>query len=123
MTKKNFMFLVLAVGGGLMFALGMCMCLLPEWNAFCPGVAVTALGAAVLLAIGLVHWVMAGKPVARVNWKLAGRIAYCIAAALTLGAGMAMIMAYDGLMVPGMIVGIVGIALGLGAIPMFRGLK
>ena len=38
MTKKNFLFLVLTVVGGLLFALGMCMCLLPEWNAFGPGV-------------------------------------------------------------------------------------
>ncbi len=40
MTKKNFMFLAMLVAGGLLFALGMCMCLLPEWNAFVPGVAV-----------------------------------------------------------------------------------
>lgn len=65
MTKKNFLFLVLTVVGGLLFALGMCMCLLPEWNAFQPGVVVTGLGLAVLLAIGLVRWVMAGKPETR----------------------------------------------------------
>ena len=56
MTKKNFMFLVLTVVGGLLFALGMCMCLLPEWNAFTPGVVVAALGTLVLLAIALVRW-------------------------------------------------------------------
>ena len=39
--------------------------LLPEWNAFRPGVVVTGLGLAVLLAIGLVRWVMAGKPETR----------------------------------------------------------
>lgn len=65
MTKKNFLFLVLTVVGGLLFALGMCMCLLPKWNAFRPGVVVTGLGLAVLLAIGLVRWVMAGKPETR----------------------------------------------------------
>ena len=65
MTKKNFLFLVLTVVGGLLFALGMCMCLLPEWNAFRPGVVVTGLGLAALLAIGLVRWVMAGKPETR----------------------------------------------------------
>ena len=88
MTKKNFMFLVLAVVGGLLFALGMCMCLLPEWNAFTPGVVVTALGALVLLAIALVRWIMAGKPIAKVNWNKVGKIAYCVVAALVLGAGM-----------------------------------
>lgn len=123
MTKKNFMFLVLAVVGGLLFALGMCMCLLPEWNAFTPGVVVTALGALVLLAIALVRWIMAGKPVAKVNWNKVGKIAYCVVAVLVLGAGMAMIMAFEGLMIPGIIVGIVGIVLLLGLIPVFKGLK
>ena len=123
MTKKNFMFLVLTVVGGLLFALGMCMCLLPEWNAFTPGVVVTALGALVLLAITLVRWIMAGKPVAKVNWNKVSKIAYCVVALLVLGTGMAMIMAFEGLMIPGIIVGIVGIVLGLGIIPVFRGLK
>ena len=123
MTKKNFAFLVLTVVGGLLFALGMCMCLLPEWNAFKPGVVVTALGALVLLAIALVRWIMAGKPMAKVNWNKVGKIAYCVAALLVLGTGMAMIMAFEGMLIPGIIVGIVGIVLGLGMIPVFKGLK
>ena len=123
MTKKNFAFLVLTVVGGLLFALGMCRCLLPEWNAFKPGVVVTALGTLGLLAIALVRWIMAGKPVAKINWNKVGKGAYCVAAALVLGTGMAMIMAFDGLMVPGIIVGIVGIVLLLGLIPVFKGLK
>ena len=123
MTKKNFMFLVLTVVGSLLFALGMCMCLLPEWNAFTPGVVVTALGALVLLAIALVRWIVAGKPIAKVNWNKVGKIAYCVVAVLVLGAGMAMIMAFEGLMIPGIIVGIVGIVLLLGLIPVFKGLK
>lgn len=123
MTKKSFMFLVLTVVGGLLFALGMCMCLLPEWNAFTTGVIVTALGALVLLVIGLVRWIMAGKPMAKVDWNKVGKIAYCVAAALVLGTGMAMIMAFENLMIPGILVGIVGIVLVLGIIPVFKGLK
>lgn len=123
MTKKNFAFLVATVVGGLLFALGICMCLLPEWNAFIPGVVVTALGVLVLMVMGLNRWIMAGKPRAEVNWKLAGKIAYGVAAALVLGTGMAMIMAFEGLMIPGMLVGIVGIVLLLGLIPVFKGLK
>lgn len=123
MTKRNFLFLLWLVLGGLMFALGMCMCLLPEWNAFVPGVVLAGLGGLALLALGLVRWFMAGRPLARINWRLAGKIAYCVAAALVLGTGMAMIMALDGLMISGIIVGIVGIMLGLGIIPLFKGLK
>ncbi len=123
MSKKNFMFLVMTVVAGLLFALGMCMCLLPEWNAFKPGVVVTALGLIALLAIALVRWVMAGKPVAEVNWKKVGKCAYCVVAALVLGTGMAMIMAFEGLMISGILVGIMGIVLGLGIIPVIKGLK
>lgn len=123
MTKKNFLFLVLTTAGGLLFALGMCMCLLPEWNAFGPGVAVTALGATMLIAISLVRWIMAGRPVAKINWRKTGRIIYCVAAALVLGLGMSMIMAFDGLMVLGILVGIAGIVMGVCAIPMWTGWK
>ena len=123
MKKKSFMFLVLTVVGGLLFALGMCMCLLPEWNAFIPGVVVTALGAATLLVIALVHWIMAGRPMPRIDWGKTGKIAYCVIAALVLGTGMSMIMAFEGLMIPGIVVGILGIVLALGIIPVFKGLK
>lgn len=123
MTKKNYLFLVLTVVGGLLFALGMCMCLLPEWNAFKPGVALTALGTLVLLGLGLIRWIMAGKPVVKTNWKKLGRIAYCVVVALVLGTGMAMIMAFEGLQIPGMFVGMVGLMLGLGIIPVCKGLK
>ena len=123
MTKKNFTFLVLTVVGGLLFALGMCMCLLPEWNAFKPGVFVAALSALVLLAIALVRWIMAGKPVPTVNWNKVGKVSYCVISLLALGTGMAMIMSFDGLMIPGIIVGIIGIVLLLGLIPVFKGLK
>ena len=123
MKKSTFTFLVLTVVSGLMFALGMCMCLLPEWNMFTPGVIVTALGALALVIIGLVKWIMAGKPMAKINWALTGKIAYAVLACLVLGDGMAMIMAFEGLMLPGIAVGVVGIVLALGCIPVFRGLK
>lgn len=123
MTKKNFLFLVLTVAGGLFFSLGMCMCLLPEWNMFAAGVVLTALGALALIAIGLVRWTMAGKPTIRIRWKKVGRIAYCVAAALVFGTGMAMVMAFDGMLIFGLIVGVAGLLLGLGIIPLFKGLK
>lgn len=123
MTKKNFLFLVLTTAGGLLFALGMCMCLLQEWNAFGMGVTATALGAATLIVIALVRWNMAGRPMAKIDWKKTGKILYCVAAALVLGLGMAMIMAFEGLMVPGILVGIAGIVMGVCAIPMWTGLK
>ena len=84
---------------------------------------VTALGALILLALALVMWVAAGKPVATVNWKQVGKIGYCVVSLLVLGTGMAMIMAFENLLIPGILVGIVGIVLVLGFIPVFKGLK
>ena len=45
MKKKNFVSMILSAAGGILFAMGMCMCLLPEWNVFNPGVAMGAVGA------------------------------------------------------------------------------
>lgn len=107
--------------GGLLFALGMCMCLLPEWNAFTLGVVCTAIGAATLLALALVNYIKSGKKI-KVNWKIAGKVLFGIFAALVLGVGMCMIMVWN-LMLPGILVGIVGIVLLLCLIPMCIGLK
>ena len=123
MSKKGFVYLVLSVMGGLLFALGMCMCLLPQWNAFKPGVVVTALGMVVLAVLGLVCWIGAGRPVAKINWALTGKVTYCVVAVLVLGAGMAMIMAFEGLMLPGIAVGVAGILMALFAVPVCKGLK
>lgn len=35
MKKSNFVAMILGTIGGILFALGMCMTLIPEWNAFC----------------------------------------------------------------------------------------
>lgn len=123
MTKKNFLFLILTFAGALLFALGMCMCLLPEWHAFTAGVIAVALGLISLIAIALVRWSMAGRPMVHLNLRKAGKIAYCVLACLVLGFGMALVMVYDGMMIAGIIVGILGIMMALGCVPLFRGLK
>ena len=123
MEKKNFVALVVGVVSTLLFGIGMCMCLLPEWNLFNEGVIVTTIGAVALISLAIVRWVKAGKPVAKVNWKIAGKVIYGVVAALVLGLGMAMIMAFEGMMVVGLIVGVVGIVMLLGLIPMIKGFK
>ena len=123
MKKKDFLFLLLTTVAGLMFALGMCMCLVPEWNLFKPGVVVTGLGLLALMVVALTAWIRAGKPVARINWALTGKIAYGVVSALVLGAGMSMILVFENLLLPGMIVGVVGIVMLLCLIPLCKGLK
>ena len=54
MKKSTFTAMILGTIGGILFALGMCMALIPEWDAFRPGVAMGVIGAAVLLIMVLV---------------------------------------------------------------------
>ena len=122
MQKKHFYSLVLGVLGGLMFSIGLCMCLLPEWDMFKPGVVLTAVGAVALVALLIRLRKLSGKAPAKPDWKLIGKIAYGVLAALVLGAGMCFIMVWE-MMIPGILVGIVGILMLLGLIPMFMGLK
>ena len=121
MKKSAFVNLVVGSVSGLLFALGMCMCLLPEWNAFKLGVICTAIGAIVLLVQSIVAWIRSGRKI-KINWKLAGKVLYGVFAALVLGVGMCLILVWK-LMLPGIVVGIVGIVLLLMLIPMSLGLK
>lgn len=124
MTKKSFITLILSTIGGILFALGMCMCLLPEWNVFSQGVAVAVIGMVVLLAMVIVRRKMAGKPIfVKLSGKTIGIIILSVVGALVLGVGMCMTMVWEGLMIPGIIVGVIGIVLLLCLIPLCKGLK
>lgn len=122
MTKKNFITLLLGVIGGLFFAIGMCMCLLPEWNSFKPGVVITAIGFIFLLVLFIVRWKMDGRVLVKPNMKVVGISIYAIVSTLVLGVGMCMIMVWN-MMLWGMIAGVAGILLLLFLIPMIKGLK
>ena len=48
MKKYHFIILVISVVAGLLFSLGMCMCLVTEWNMVKPGVIVGIVGFIIL---------------------------------------------------------------------------
>ena len=70
MKKRDLITMFLCVPGAGLFALGMCMCLLPEWGAAVQGVWTGAAGIAVLLWAWVLHRIMSGKPAVRL---LSGR--------------------------------------------------
>lgn len=123
MAKKDFVSLVLGTIGGLLFSLGMCMALLPEWNAFNEGVVLGCIGAVILLVMLLVRRKMEGKTIiVKLSAKTVGAILLGIAGTLAFGVGMCMIMVWE-MMLYGILVGIVGIVLLLCLIPVCKGLK
>ena len=123
MEKKNFITLVLGTVGGLLFSLGMCMCLLPEWNMFNPGVVCTGFGFVVIIVTVIAYRKMSGKAPIKINAKVVGKVAYGVVSALVLGIGMSMVLVFEGMMIIGIVVGIGGIVMLLFLIPMCIGLK
>lgn len=122
MKKKDFVTLIMSVIGGILFALGMCMALLPEWGAMTQGGVMGAVGLVILLAMLLVRRKMDGKPAIVFNGKAIATTLFGILATVVFGIGMCMTMVWN-MMVPGIAVGIVGIVLLLCLIPICKGLK
>lgn len=123
MSKKNFVSMILGTIGGILFALGMCMAMIPEWNAFKPGVVVGCVGVVVLLVMLMVRRKMEGKPVfVKLTAKTIGTVVLGVAGALVLGVGMCMVMVWD-MLIWGVVVGLVGIILLLCLIPLVKGIK
>ena len=122
MKKKNFITLIMSTVGGLLFALGMCMGLIPEWNTFWQGIVIGVVGAVILLAMVFVRRKMEGKPAIVLNGKAIGTTLLGVFGAIVFGVGMCMVMVWD-MLVWGIIVGIVGIVLLLCLIPVIKGLK
>lgn len=122
MKKKDFVTLIMSTIGGILFALGMCMALLPEWGAMTQGIVMGVIGLVVLLAMALVRRKMDGKPAIVFNGKAVATTLLGVFGAIVFGVGMCMTMIWN-LMVPGIVLGIVGIVLLLCLIPAIRGLK
>lgn len=122
MKKSTFVAMILGTIGGILFALGMCMALIPEWNALKPGVVMGLVGAAVLLIMVLVWRKMENKEPIKLSRKTIGAALIGIIGALMLGVGMCLTMVWSN-MVVGIIVGIIGIVVLLCLIPFIKGLK
>ena len=84
--------------------------------------AVGAVGCAILLVMVLVRRKMEELGPIALNGRAVATVLVGVASALILGLGMVMTMVWN-MMVPGVFVGIIGIALGLVLIPLIKGLK
>ena len=122
MKKSTFVAMILGTIGGILFALGMCMALIPEWNAFRPGVIMGVIGAVVLLVMVFVWRKMENKAPIKLSGKTIGATLIGIVGALLLGVGMCLTMVWSN-MVMGIIIGIAGIVVLLCLIPFMKGLQ
>lgn len=122
MKKSSFIAMLLGTIGGILLALGMCMCLLPEWNAFNPGVVMGCFGIAVLFIMVLTWRKMENKEPIKLSSKNIVETIIGIIGSLLFGVGMCLTMVWSQLLI-GIVIGIIGIVVLLGLIPFIKGLK
>lgn len=122
MKKSTLVAMILGTVGGVFFALGMCMALLPEWGMFNQGIACGVIGLVILLVDLLIWRRMEGKAPIHVAPKAVGTVVVGVLGALLLGVGMCLSMVF-GNMVLGIAVGIVGIIVLLLLIPLAKGIR
>lgn len=122
MKKSNFVALILGTIGIVFFALGMCMCMLPEWGMFRQGIVCGVIGLVVLLITLLIWRRMEGKAPIKLSAKTLGSVVVGVLGALLLGVGMCMVMVFSK-MVMGIAIGLIGIVVLLMLIPLTKGIR
>ena len=122
MKKSSFVALIMGTISGVLFALGMCMALLPEWNSFMEGVIFGAVGLVLCIITFFVWCKMENKVLPKLNGKNILRIIYAIFAVLVLGIGMCMCLVWEQI-IWGTLIGLLGIVMIIALIPMIKGIK
>ena len=124
MKKSSFVAMVLGTISLVFFALGMCMALLPEWDAFTEGVIFGAIGLALGLVTLLIWRKMEHK--APLHVHLSGKTALVIITGvmgtLLLGIGLCFCLVWNNIII-GTMVGLMGLLLLMALIPLVKGVK
>ena len=129
MKKETLLEIILGTIGGLVFAIGMCMCLLPEWNMFKTGVITTIIGFIILLCIIPVYkssHPKKAKENKQINWGIVLTWTVGVVGALIMGFGMSKIMVGNASaadMVVGLITGVVGLVICVLNYPVYAYIK
>ena len=127
MKKETLLEIILGTIGGLVFALGMCMCLLPEWNLFTQGVVVSILGFIILICIiPIYRKEHPRKPHGKVNLGIVLTWTVGVVGSLIMGFGMSKVMiegASTADMLVGIVTGIVGLIICVLNYPIYSYIK
>ena len=122
MKKSSFVAMLLETVSGVLFALGMCMALIPEWNSFKPGVVFGCAGIILGLVTIAIWRKMEHKQPIHIFGKTIFTIVVGIIGALALGVGMCFCMVWDKIAI-GIVIGLVGILVLFCLIPLTKGIK
>lgn len=122
MKKSSFVAMLMGTISGVLFALGMCMALIPEWKAFQPGIIFGCVGVLLGLITLIVWRKMEHKQPIQFSGKTILTIIVGVIGALALGIGMCFCMVW-GKMIIGVVVGLIGIIVLLSLIPLVKGIK
>lgn len=127
MKKETLLEIILGTIGGLIFAVGMCMCLIPEWDLFKVGVVVAIIGFIILLCIIPVYRKNhPKKEKERVNYGIVVAWIIGIVGALIMGFGMSKVMVGDATktdFIIGIITGVIGLIVCVLDYPIYSYLK
>ncbi len=127
MKKDTLVEIILGTVGGLIFAMGMCMCLIPEWNLFNAGIVVSIIGFIVLLCIVPVY--RSNHPKKQhepINWGIVFTWIIGVVGALIMGFGMSRVMVENPSqtnMIIGIIAGVIGLLICVLNYPIYTYLK
>ena len=122
MKKSSFIAMILGTVSAVLFSLGMCMALLPEWDCFKEGIIFGAIGLVLGLVTILIWRRMENKAPIKINGKSVLFTLFAILGALVLGLGMCFCMVW-GRMVVGTLIGLAGILALLCLVPMVKGFR
>ena len=122
MKKSSFIAMMLGTVSGMLFALGMCMVMIPEWGAFRPGVVLGCVGLVLGLITILVWRRMKHKEPVRLSGRALLLVLFGVIGALALGVGMCYCMVWNS-MVKGIVIGLGGILALLCLVPLGKGIR
>ena len=122
MKKSTFVATVMGLIGGVLFAFGMNMVLVEEWNMVTPGIISGVAGIIVLAATVMVWRKMENKPKVKLNAKAVKSALIGIVGVILFGVGMCLSMV-GGQLILGVLVGLGGMIVLLSLIPFVKGLQ
>ena len=127
MKKDTLLEIILGTICGLVFAIGMCMTLIPECNLFNLGVVITVIGFILLLCIiPIYRSTHPKKQHAPINWGIVFTWIIGVVGALIMGFGMSKVMIdapSQSELILGIVVGIIGLLICVLNYPIYSYLK